>query len=77
MNDGQVSEFLKSNVGLFADFPEDRLEQLVSGSRVVSYEPNEAVIEFGEDALFLGVLLDGEITVSVISNSGKQQLLGS
>ena len=63
----------KVDLGLDLHLPPDSrmetlkadLEQLVKESRVASYEPREAIIEFGEDPTFLGVLLEGELSVSV------------
>ncbi len=76
MKKSQIVEFLKQHVGLCKHFDDERLEQLVKESRVVSYEPNEAVVEFGEDAGFLGVLLEGELAVSVPGDGGQHQVIG-
>ena len=43
---------------------------------MVSYEPNEAVVEFGEEASFLGVLLKGELSASAVGDGGQRQVLG-
>jgi len=69
-------EFLEKEVSLFSGFPEDRLEELVEGSRVVTFEPNEAIIEFGDEGRFLGILLDGDAEVSVADDSGKRHRIG-
>ena len=71
MKNPQLIEFLKQRVGLCKHFADERLDQLVKESRVVSYEPNEAVVEFGEDAGFLGVLLEGDLAVSVLGDGGR------
>ena len=63
-------------MGLFQHLSNDRLAELVQGARVVSYEPNEAVVEFGEEASFLGVLLEGELSASVVADGGQRQVLG-
>jgi acetate kinase len=67
-----VVEFLKSRVPLFKDFPEARLKELVDGSKVTTFEPNEAVIEFGEEGRFLGVMIDGEAEASHTDDSGDK-----
>ena len=48
-----------------------------NGGRVPnpSYEPHQAVVEFGEDATFLGVLLSGELAASV-ADGGRHQEIG-
>ncbi|MBP7936992.1 MAG: acetate/propionate family kinase [Phycisphaerae bacterium] len=76
MTHPQLVEFLRQRVGLCKHFSDDRLDRLVSESRVASYEPNEAVVEFGEDAAFLGVLLEGDLAVSVLGDGGRRQVIG-
>jgi acetate kinase len=62
--------------GPFRNLSGERLRELVAGSRVASYESNEAVVHFGEVASFLGVLLEGELAASVVAEGGERQLLG-
>jgi acetate kinase len=76
MKTPQLLEFLKQRVTLCRYFSDEHLGQLVAESRVVSYEPNEAVVEFGENANFLGVLLEGDLAVSVPGDGGQGQVIG-
>lgn len=76
MKNPRLIEFLKQRVGLCERFSDDRLDRLVKESRVVSYEPNEAIVKFGEDAGFLGVLLEGDLVVSVPGDGGRGQIIG-
>jgi acetate kinase len=76
MNNPQLIKFLKERVSLCSHFTETHLEQILNESRVVSCEPNEAVIEFGETADFLGVLLEGDLAVWVPVEGGGQQVIG-
>lgn len=76
MSTSQLVEFLRQRVGLCSHFADDRLDQLARESRVVSYEPNESVVKFGDDAGFLGVLLEGELAVSVPGEGGHRHLIG-
>jgi acetate kinase len=76
MNHAQLIEFLTQKVSLVQHLANERLEQLVAGSRIASYEPQEAVIEFGDEADFLGVLLEGDLAVSVPGDGGQRQVLG-
>jgi acetate kinase len=71
-----IPDFLKSNVSLFKHLTENQLNNLLQGSRVVSYEVNDAVVRFGEDASFLGVLLEGELSVSVVADGGLRKEIG-
>ncbi|MBN1412969.1 MAG: acetate/propionate family kinase [Spirochaetales bacterium] len=65
-----VISFLSSHVPLFKGFPETKIKELLAVSRVMPFEPNEAIIEYGEKGEFLGVLLSGEAFVSITTDSG-------
>ncbi len=67
----QISDFLKTRVGLFQHISDNRLADILHGSKVLSYEPNETVVSFGEEASFLGVLLEGELSVSAVADDGS------
>jgi acetate kinase len=71
-----VADFLKTRVSLFAIFTAERLEELVSGSRVVSFEPNEAIAHCGAEATHFGVVLKGVIAASAPADGGGRQPLG-
>jgi acetate kinase len=71
-----IPEFLKQNVEVFRDFSGERLEQLKAGWRVVSFEANEAVAHWGDEAHCLSVVLSGEISASVIGEGGTREVLG-
>ncbi len=58
----QIHRFLREETGLFRHLSEEHLAALAADARVTTHEPNEAVVEFGEDADFLGVLLEGELS---------------
>ena len=72
----KIPDFLKSDVSLFKHLNENQLNNLLKGSRVVSYEVNEAIIRFGEEASFLGVLLEGDLSVSVVADGGLRKEIG-
>ena len=72
----KTTEFLKLKVGLFKDFSDDRLRQLVNGSRVASFEANEAVAHCGEEAAHFSVVLGGAVSASMIGEGGTRQVLG-
>jgi acetate kinase len=70
-------DFLQQNVALFASFPPEDLTRLVGGSVVTTFEPNEAIIEFGKEGRFLGVLIEGEAEVSIVDDSGLRKRLNT
>ncbi len=68
--------FLKEQVAHFQDFSAERLQQLVDGSRVVSFEAKQAIAHRGEEASHFGVVLSGTVTASVLGDGGTRQVLG-
>jgi acetate kinase len=71
MNAMELTNFLKENVDLFKSVSEDKLNMLVTSSRVVTFQPNELIVEFGEEVLFLGVVIEGEAEGSIIDDKGN------
>jgi acetate kinase len=71
-----VADFLKNHVPLFAGFTPQRLDELVAGSRVASFEPNEAIVHCGAEAIHFGVLLDGSVAAAAMADGGRRQELG-
>ena len=71
-----IVTFLKANVGLFAGFSDERLAGLVDGSRVASFEANEAIVHYGAQAAHLGIILSGAATGSVLGPGGTRQTVG-
>jgi acetate kinase len=69
----ELIAFLQKNVELFKDFPKDKLIQLIDGSKLITFESNEAVLEFGEEGRFLGVLLSGQAEATVTENTGRKK----
>ena len=65
--------FLKEKVPLFKALTDPEAADLVNESQVRSFEAREAVIEFGEEGLFVGVLLEGEAEVSVYLDTGQKK----
>jgi signal-transduction protein with cAMP-binding, CBS, and nucleotidyltransferase domain len=65
-----TTDFLKQQVGVFKDFTPDCLKQLVDGSRVTSFEANEAILHQGAEATHFGVILSGTVNVSVLGDGG-------
>ena len=64
MHPEAIPSFLKEHVSLLQDFSDGRLHQLAAGGQVVSVEASEAVVHAGDDARFLGIVLEGELVAS-------------
>ena len=72
-----IVDFLCNEVAIFHRFPAEKLAELVHGSRIMTYEPNEAIIKFGEEGWFIGVLLEGIAQASYTDDSGQIHPVGS
>jgi acetate kinase len=72
----QNANFLKQRVALFRDFPANRLQQLVEGSRVRTFEPGELIARQGDEAAHLGVVMSGSLSASASDENGSSTLLG-
>ncbi|HSO86592.1 MAG TPA: acetate/propionate family kinase [Draconibacterium sp.] len=65
-----IFEFLKTKVSLFQYFSDNQISKIIEESRLLFCEQNEAVARFGEENLFLGVVIEGELSASVIGEGG-------
>src|SRR6187402_1513210 len=72
----EIVQFLRARVPLFAGFTDDRLGELVRGSRAASFEANESIAHHGADATHFGVVLSGTVATSVLGDGGLRQDLG-
>src|SRR6187431_2140590 len=68
--------FLKEKVVPFKDFSRERLQTLVDGSRIASFETNEAIMYCGAEATHFGVVLSGTVNGSALGDGGARQTLG-
>jgi acetate kinase len=66
--------FIKERVALFKDFSAERIQKLVDGSLVRSFENNEAIAHQGAEATHFGVVLSGTLAASAVTNGSRQPL---
>lgn len=66
--------FLKERVGVFKDFTTERIQELVDGSVVRSFEANEAIAYQGAEATHFGVVLSGTVAASAMTDGTRQTL---
>jgi CRP-like cAMP-binding protein len=71
----QSLEMLTRSVDLFKGIPAEQLLGFVEGSTISQVEKNEAFVRTGDDGRFLGILLEGEVEISVTDDSGEKHLL--
>jgi len=69
-------DFLKQNVPIFRAFTDERLQRLIDGSRIPSFEANEVIVHCGAEATHFCVVLDGTVSASTQSDGGERQELG-
>jgi acetate kinase len=67
----ELVKFLQEEVGLFKGFPVQRLREIIDESVLRTFEGNEAIIEYGQQGLHLGVLTSGCAHVSVTVSAGE------
>jgi acetate kinase len=76
MKTSAVASFLKEKVSPFRDISIERLQPLVEGSRVQSFEASETILHEGDEATQFGVALSGTIHASVLGDGATPQSLG-
>ena len=76
MNTSAIASFLKENVSPFRAISAERLQPLVEGSRVGSFEASETIMHQGGEATHFGVALSGTIHVSALGDGAARQALG-
>ncbi len=55
---------------MFQYFPDNQITKIIEESKLLFCEENEAVARFGEENLFLGVVIEGELSASAIGEGG-------
>jgi acetate kinase len=76
MNTAAIASFLKDKVGLFRDISAERLQPLVEGARVGSFDASETIMHQGDEATHFGVVLSGTIDVSALGDGATRHSLG-
>lgn len=76
MNTSAIVSFLKDKVSLFRDISSERVQHLVEGSRVGSFEASETIMQQGDEATHFGVILSGTIQASALGEDDTRQSLG-
>jgi acetate kinase len=76
MNPSAIASFLKEKASLFRGFSTERLQALVEGSQVRSFEANELIMHQGDEATHFGVVLSGMIHASALGDGAARQSLG-
>jgi acetate kinase len=72
----EITDFLNTRVGLLQHISSEHLASILQGSKILTYEANEAVLSFGEEVSFLGVLLEGRISASLLGEEGVRREIG-
>ena len=75
MSDLDLHKFFLEQVRLFESFPADKVDEIVSKSRPVTFEGNEAILETGDNARFIGVMISGHAEISLSDNTGTRTVI--
>jgi acetate kinase len=75
MKNDSLQNFLKTEVNLFKQISDEKLEYLIKASKLQTYEVNEAVVHFGEKVTFFGVVIEGIMSSSIVGEGGLRKEL--
>ena len=75
MSETDLKQFFLERVRLFESFPADKVEEILSRSRLATFEGNEAILETGDEGRFMGVVISGTAEVSVSDNTGTRTVI--
>lgn len=75
MSPQEIKQFLTEKVRLFDGFPAEKVERILAGSQVRSYEGKEAIRACGEPGEFFGVMLSGRAEVSLAGVYGERVVI--
>ena len=67
--------FLKKNISFLRDFSESQFTELLNNSKISPFEKDQVIIEFGEEGRYLGILISGEVEVSVKDSGGAKHIV--
>ncbi len=75
MSEVDLKKFFLEQVPLFESFPADKVEAIVGQSRLATYEGNEAIMETGDEARVIGVMISGHAEISTTDNNGIRSVI--
>ena len=70
-----MEQFLR-DLPLFSAFSDESMKQLLDGTTIRTYAPEEIMIHSGQQGNFLGIMLEGEAEAVKIDQSGRKRVLG-
>lgn len=76
MSEIDLKRFFLEQVRLFESFQADKVEEVVSKSRLATYEGNEAILETGDDGQCIGIVISGHAEISMTDNTGGRAVIG-
>ena len=76
MSPQEINDFLKQQVRLFEGFPQEKLDSIVAGSRLRTFEGKEAIVTCGDPGEFFGVMVSGHAEISVAGLTGDRIVIG-
>jgi len=75
MSEVDLKQFFLERVRLFEHFPADKVDEIVAGTQLATFEGNEAILETGDEGRFIGVVISGLAEISVSDNTGTRSVI--
>ncbi len=75
MSEIDLKRFFLEQVKLFETFSADKVEEIVIKSRLATFEGNEAMLETGDEARSMGILISGHAEISLTENTGTRTVI--
>lgn len=75
MSEIDLKRFFLEQVPMFEHFPADKVEEIIIGSRLATYEGNEAILETGDETTSIGIIISGHAEISVTDNTGSRAVI--
>ena len=75
MSDIDLKQFFLEQVPLFSSFSAEKIEEILTRSRLATFEGNEAMLETGDETQHFGVMISGHAEVSTSDNTGSRHVV--
>ena len=75
MSDIDLKQYFLEQVPLFSSFSAEKIEEILTRSRLATFEGNEAMLETGDETQHFGVMISGHAEVSTSDNTGSRHVV--
>ena len=75
MSDIDLKQFFLEQVPLFSSFSAEKIEEILTRSRLATFEGQEALLDTGDETQHFGVMISGHAEVSTSDNTGSRHVV--